>query len=288
MKTNFGLRTIVLIGVVAFALAGSAFYTQATTVTLLPTADTSLRSSAPDDPLGNSNPLLVGVAKSPATVTNHSLLKFDFSSIPANATITGATLTVTIYRSNTEPSNYDLNRVLVDWNEYEATWNNRNASTPWLLGGAQSGTEFVTMPSVTAQVDDAIFSSAGMIADVQLWVNNPGTNYGWIMIATGEVTGTGKQLGSRESDSPPSLTIDYTLSAPATPPTLFDMAAAENIFRFSFNAESNRTYSIDVCDALTNSHWNLLTNIPALPTNGILTVTNAISSATRFYRARTP
>ena len=261
---------------------------RALTANLFPVADATLRNNDPDSPVGDANPLLVGVSKSPFTVTNRMLLKFDFSGIPTNATVTGVTLTLTIFRSNTGPANGDLNRLLVDWNEYEVTWNDRKASTPWHAGGAESGTEFVPAASVTTQIDETIFSSPGMVADVQLWVDNPGTNYGWIMMATGEPEGTGKQIGSRESDYSPILVVDYTLSPPAASPVLFGMAASESAFHFSLNTQSNLSYSIEFRDSLGDGDWNLLTNIPAQPADAIITVTNPVSSATRYFRARVP
>ncbi len=260
----------------------------AMTATLTPSADTSMRDNSPDMTFGDSNPLIVGNSKEPFTVHNRALLKFDLTSIPTNATITGVTLTVMLFRSNTDPSEYDLNRVLVDWNEYEATWNNRSAGTPWLAGGAQSGTEYVTDASVSAPVDDTIFSSPGMVSDAQLWVRNSATNFGWIMLPTGNLSGTGKQLGSRESEYTSVLTVEYTLTPPADPPVLFGTAVVENAFRFSFNANSNHAYAVEFCDALATTNWNILTNIPALPVDATIDITNAVSSTQRYYRVRIP
>jgi hypothetical protein len=126
-----------------------------------------------------------------------------------------------------------------------------------------------------------------MISDVQVWVKNHGTNFGWIMLAKGESQGTGKQLGSRESSQPPILTVDYTLSAPVAQPVLFDASIARGEFHFSFNAESSRTYDVEFRDESLAGEWNSLTNISFLPTNTVITVTNPISSSARFFRVRT-
>jgi hypothetical protein len=259
---------------------------QATTIILIPIADTSLRNNSGDVTFGDSNPLLGGVSKEPFTVTNRILLKFDLSGIPTNATVTGVSLATAIFRSNTGPADYDLNRLLVDWSEEAATWGNRKASTPWNIGGGQSGIEYVATASVTAPIDDGMFSSAGMVSDVQLWLKNPGTNFGWIMSATGEPQGTGKQLGSRESSQPPILTVDYTLSSPVPPQVLFDASIAGSEFYFSFNVESNRAYGVEFIDENLAGEWVSLTNIPTLPANAVITVTNSISSSARFFRVR--
>jgi hypothetical protein len=279
--------SIALYGILALALFETKT-ARAITVTLVPSADTSLRQVAPTNAFGDANPLLVGNAKEPFVVRNRALLKFDLTAIPTNATVTAVSLTVVIFRSNTDVSEFDLNRVLVDWNEYEATWKNRSASILWLSGGGQSGADYVAAASVSAPVDDTLFSSPEMVSDVQLWVRNAGTNFGWMMLPTGDLAGTGKQLGSRESEYTPTLTVEYTLTPPANPPVLFGTCPVENGIRFSFNAESNRTYAVEFCDALASNSWNILTNIPAQPVDGTITITNAVSSTERYFRVRTP
>ena len=131
-----------------------------------------------------------------------------------------------------------------------------------------------------------------------MWVSNPGTNFGWILIAAGDVDGisdadidgTGKEVYSRESDHSPTLTVEYSLYSPpaATPPLIFGTALVGNEFRFSLNVESNRFYSVEFRDSLAATNWDLLTTIPAQPVNGIITITNTISSTERYFRARTP
>jgi hypothetical protein len=288
LNTNIAKHTsIALLGVLALA-ATETRMAHALTVNLMPSADTSIRDNSPTTNYGDSNPLIVGNSKEPFTVHNRALLKFDLTSIPTNATVTSVNLTVIIFRSNTDVSLYDLNRVLVDWDEYQASWNNRSASTPWLAGGAQSGTEYVADASVSSPVDDTVFSSAGMVSDVQLWVRNSATNFGWIMLPTGNLSATGKQLGSRESEYTSVLTVEYTLTPPINPPVLFGTALAENGFRFSFNATSNLAYAVEFCDTLAVSNWNTLTNISAQPVDAIIDITNAVSSTQRYYRVRIP
>jgi hypothetical protein len=62
-------------------------------------------------------------------VYNRSYLKFDLSSIPDSATITGARLWLWCFTSNNYPTpQVDLNHVTNDtWNETTLTWNNRPA-----------------------------------------------------------------------------------------------------------------------------------------------------------------
>ena len=51
-----------------------------------------------------------------------------------------------------------------------------------------------------------------MIARVQGWVDQPSTNFGWIVIGNEDASRTTKELDSRESSSAagrPTLAIDY-------------------------------------------------------------------------------
>jgi hypothetical protein len=54
-----------------------------------------------------------------------------------------------------------------------------------------------------------------MVADVQAWVNNGATNFGWILMAQDE-NGAAVRFASREGSPAPSLVIDYTPSSGPT------------------------------------------------------------------------
>jgi hypothetical protein len=58
----------------------------------------------------------------------------------------------------------------------------------------------------------------------------------------------------------------------------------------SFQAVSNRTYTLQYRDSLSVGTWNNLTNIPAQPANGVLQVQDlsATNVASRYYRMATP
>jgi hypothetical protein len=265
------------------------------TTNLFPVADAAMRDGAPDGNFGSALSLPVGVGNL-GSPHNRGLFKFSFTEIPTNALITSAALRLVVTQTGRPPADYDLKRLLTSWAEAQASWNVRSNSTPWNAGGAQSGTDYVSTPSATAALGDTgntnEFTSPQLAADVQMWVLNPVTNFGWILIATGELPGTGKQVGSRENPSnEPVLIIGYTLPelpAPAAPPTIFGTARDGDNIRFSFNAQSNRTYAVEFRDSLTVSNWSVLTNIPALPANATVQITNTVDSAQRYFRARTP
>jgi hypothetical protein len=61
-----------------------------------------------------------------------------------------------------------------------------------------------------------------------------------------------------------------------------------NQIRFSFNAESNRTYAVEFRSAVDTGTWGTLTNIQAQPAPATIDVADTISGVDRFYRIRTP
>lgn len=290
--------TLALTCAAAFGFGDGIPAASAVTTNLLPVADTYIRDSMPGVNFGTATPLLAGVALAGSPV-QRCLFRFSLADLPADATITGVHLQLIATTGPREASNFDLNRVLRDWTELGATWNVRLPATPWGAPGGQAGTDFAAGASVTAQLQPVIvspttndFSSPGMVADVQAWLDDPATNFGWILLATGGAAGSGRQLASRENASlSPVLTIDYTASEPsppATPPTIFDPALVGDQIRFSFNAQSNRTYTVEIRESLTTGDWTALTNIPVQPSDSVIHITNAVSGGAGFFRARTP
>lgn len=252
-----------------------------------PSADTCLRSTEADRVFGDGNPLLVGNSKEPFSVHNRALFKFDLSSIPTNAVVTNVSFNVALFRSNSDEALFDICRMLADWAEYEATWNQRLASTPWTEEGGQAGTDFVTEASATSSIESGVFASTGIVADVQFWVKNPTRNFGWIMLPSGDLSGTGKQVGSRESDYTSLLTVEYSTNTPPAAPKLLGIGLARGGIRFSFKAEAQRVYSIEASETLVNCNWELLTTLPVRTNAGIVNYTNATTTPFRYYRVNT-
>ena len=59
-------------------------------------------------------------------------------------------------------------------------------------------------------------SGAGLAADVQGWLDNPASNYGWLLKSDELTSGTVSAFGSRESGTPPQLTITYAMPVTVT------------------------------------------------------------------------
>jgi hypothetical protein len=210
----------------------------ADTISVQPTADTTLIESAPDNNLGGGEFLNAGTAGNGNR--NRSLLLYDLSSlVPSGSVITSAQLTLDIVHQPSigqQNSIFSLRRVLQSWGEGvqipadpgspgqgapaapgEATWNSRFApDNAWSQPGGKAGVDFSATISSAAfvggvgeQVDFG--STPALIADVQSWVDQPQANFGWMLMTESEEIGkTARGFASRESGFGPTLTIEFT------------------------------------------------------------------------------
>jgi len=223
----------------AFSLVLTALGLRADTVSLQSVADAVLMEIAPSNSLGGALFFNAGTAGNGNR--NRALLLFDLASVlPAEAIITDATLTLDIVRQPTEGaihSFFDLRRVLQPWGEGvqvpadpnspglgglasagEATWNFRFAhDTPWSVPGGLAGVDFSTDLSGKALVqslgEQVVFeSNPTLLGDLQSWLNQPGANFGWMLMTEDESIGkTARGFASRESGFGPTLTITFTV-----------------------------------------------------------------------------
>jgi len=266
---------------------------------LHPVADTTLRENQPNDNFGASASLPVGVSGN-GTPRNRGLFLFDLSRVPSDAAFNSIKVRFTVTQAGpTSPATaFELRRVLASWNEGEkpglaatfgeATWAARsNQEFPWTIGGGLPGTDYAATFSGSSIFGGAgsvaEFSSTGIAADVDRWRTNGAPNFGWILLAAGEPTGSGKQVGSRESiAAKPVLELRYMSYS------IYDFARVGSALRFSFDASSNQTYGVEYRDSVEAGPWTTLTNIPALPADSTIHITNQLTAFPRFYRLRKP
>jgi hypothetical protein len=211
----------------------------AETLILQPTADTTLIQIAPESNLGGADFFNAGTAGNGNR--NRALLLFGISdSIPEGSIINSVTLSLDMVRQpvdDWQPALFGLHRINLSWSEGaqvpeegspglgapaaegESTWTHRFfAGVPWSAAGGLPGVDFVADPSSTGFVfglgDPVEFeSTSGLTADVQMWVNNPQLNFGWmLMCESEEVRKSARSFASSENGSGgPFLTIDYTV-----------------------------------------------------------------------------
>jgi len=164
------------------------------------------------------------------------VLAFDIAgNIPPGSKITAVTLSLNMSRTPLDnPRTVELRKLLADWGEgtsmasgeegdgapatpNDATWRHRFFDTIfWTTeGGDFSGT--VSASQSVGPLGQYTWSSAQMIADVQSWLDNPASNFGWLVLGDESTVLTSKRFDTRESASPPVLTIQYTLGPRVLP-----------------------------------------------------------------------
>ena len=197
---------LLLISVLFLVLGFSPPDVRSATVTLPVTTDTFIISSAPDNNAGGN--VLLNVGRDGAGGVRRGLLRFDLGSIPAGATVTSAVLRLTVVKvpfGGPVNSNFKLYRLQAEWAggaqagnsgspavEGEVTWNSRlHLAGIWTVPGAGSDAEdapsasrFVTTaPGVTYD-----WSGAGLVRDVQDWLIEPDSNFGWLLRSDDETS----------------------------------------------------------------------------------------------------
>ena len=156
------------------------------------------------------------------------VLAFDIANnIPPGAVITAASLSLNMSRTPINTAYVvELHKLLADWGEgtsvapgeegdgapatpNDATWRHRFFDTIFwsTQGGDFSAT--VSASQLVGVVGQYTWSSAQMVADVQAWLDNPASNFGWLVLGDETAIATAKRFDTRESASPPMLTIEF-------------------------------------------------------------------------------
>src|SRR5258706_1926376 len=153
-----------------------------------------------------------------------SLIKFDLSSIPANASITSVTLS--LWTSADLSSNnriIQVYRLKTAFNETQVTWNIAATGTNWQTAGASGANdrESTDIGSVTILNNETLNLEKQIVltlAKIQEMVNGTFVNKGFIIVADTELNDrfNYKTSNSTSTTQRPKLVIQYTLAS-ATP-----------------------------------------------------------------------
>ena len=237
-------RSLLALAVVAaLGFLGGSLAT-AGTVNINPSKDNTLYEY---DPLDGDRSNALGfhffAGETGMNELRRGVLAFDIAgNIPPGATITAASLSLNMSRTPTNTAYLmELHKLLADWGEgtsvapgeegdgapatpNDATWRHRFFDTIFwsVQGGDFSAT--VSASQLVGPLGQYTWSSAQMVADVQGWLNNPATNFGWLMLGDESVFLTAKRFDTRESASPPVLAITYIGGTPT--PTVTPTATA--------------------------------------------------------------
>lgn len=162
-----------------------------------------------------------------------AVLAFNIvGSVPAGSTINSVSLTLRMSRTTDGAiRRMSIYKLQQDWGEGtsdafgnegsgttstsgDATWIHRFYNLDqWTIPG---GTFNNIGPSTSSNVGgtgDYTWSSAPMAADVQQWLDNPATNFGWILVGDESTTRTARRFNSRQhgtANTRPRLLINFT------------------------------------------------------------------------------
>lgn len=196
---------------------------------------------------GGSTAIHAGRNAQTANFIRRGLLAFDIAgSVPAGSTITSVSLQLSNDANNVSPQPVGLHRLAADWGEGaavagsggsgapagpgDATWLHRAFSTVlWTTPGgdfapAASGQAIVAGPGLYTWD-----STPSLVADVQGFLDQPGSNFGWLIMGTETVVQSAKRFASREEPNAalrPVLTVHYIPAPSAAFPLLLAAAAA--------------------------------------------------------------
>lgn len=160
------------------------------------------------------------------------LLAFDIASaVPAGSTINSVSLRLNMSNTSGGPAIIELRPALQNWGEGtsvagggeggggpstagDATWLHTFFNTSFWTN---PGGDFSATPSASLSVGGVgaytWASNAQFVADVQNWLDNPGTNFGWVVLGDEATSSSAKRFDSLNHATPanrPLLTIDYS------------------------------------------------------------------------------
>ncbi len=177
------------------------------------TADTYLSTYHRTTKFGSAT-MLQDTASNYSGLVRFAIFQSEGGPVPNGATIQSAKLS--LYKYTSYDVTYDLLRILPDWNEGAATWNQRLASTPWSSGGANgAGGDIAAAADATASVGWAPgWIEFDVTAAVQQMSSGlAGGNFGWRLKAVAGNIGNTKRFYSSnyaaDPDLRPKLLITY-------------------------------------------------------------------------------
>jgi hypothetical protein len=202
------INYLTAIGGVLLSLAGKN--SLANVIPIGASHDTTIFANAADNSDGGAFAIFAGTDKNSSV--RRALLQFDIAgNIPAGSTITGVQLTLSLAQvagnATTGTATIGLHRLTASWGEGitgagqplnglgqgfaagngDATWSDRffssGSPTTWATAGGDSVATTSASATIGATVNTAYTwaPTAALVSDVQGWLDNPGTNDGWLL-----------------------------------------------------------------------------------------------------------
>jgi len=202
-------------------------------VTLSPAKDNTLYESA-TGALSNGAGSHFFAGKTAGGSIRRGLLSFDLAGqIPAGSTVASVTLTLFMSKTSAGAKAATLHRLQADWGEGSSDApSNEGGGTSASVGDAtwlhsffstglwdNAGGDFLLAPSASVSVDGlgsyTWGSTAQMVDDIQCWLDDPSTNFGWLLVGDEASNSTAKRFDFRENSTVanrPELMVEFTPS----------------------------------------------------------------------------
>lgn len=177
-------------------------------------ADSTIISYGP----GNQGSLDDLTIDSPAGNEERFLIKFPFTDIPSNATITAATMVLTQKGTGTAATP-TVQRCLLNWTETGVTWTSYDGTNNWNTAGAKAAasdydaTVLATITVLTS-TPNGTQHEVDLTSTVQDWVDGTNDNYGLLLFDAGP--GEECEFHSKEASVKsrwPFITVEWTVPA---------------------------------------------------------------------------
>lgn len=233
---------------------------------------------------GSGNAIYVGrTGSSNQGSVRRGLVSFDLSTVPQGATILSATVRMSSLRDVNGARVIALHRALAQWGEGssvssggtgalaqpdDATWLHRfYSSTLWTTAGGDFAAAASTSATVALTGTYTWPSTPQTVADVQAWVNSPGSNAGWLVMGDESTLQTAKQLASREhSESALRPVLELTYLTPVNPCSRLSMTFGPETTATVTSASGYGTFQLDTISN-TLEYTIVYTGLSSVETN---------------------
>ena len=180
-----------------------------------------ISSGSPNSPHETDTTFGIGEDNASTNYYRRGLFQFDLSSIPSNATICSASLSLVV--SSSSGATYDrvvrVYRLKTAWSEQTGTWNSASTGLPWQIAGASgandresAGIGALLVPANAASGSEQIWILD--TAKIQEMVSGIVANHGFLFQPDIELDDKHTYYSSDYTSNPgrrPKLVIQYVL-----------------------------------------------------------------------------
>jgi len=201
---------------------------------------------------------------------DRGMLKIDFSSIPAGVTLNNATLVLTKNGGDNIPMDIGVHEITTDWflssnascgggTSKAPNWNESSNGSNWTTNGG----DYLSVPTSTTTISGNAEYNWDVSSIVQSWCDGSSNNYGLLLKAVNENTGSIKEFASID-DNNESISAKLLLEYKTIP----------NPEDITYNWSNGQTSdSITVNPATTTSYYVTISEVGGCIRGDSLTVT---------------